>query len=400
MAISTTIYPAATLTVPLVTVASGNPALFHPPNRSDISFTIAVSTTTANVSRNEAILLQVEAPTTIQWIALAQGDQMAGANMFIVYASSATEVTVSPRAGTGHVPPEYNSNGRVSLLPGTGIRNGTMTTRFQCHTSLEDPNTSLSARNSSWIWAYKNGSPMDTGNVSAAIGYHDAFGAVLIDLSHAHATNGDDSSDPFSDARLINTPSRSLTPMAIAHGCLMSLAFVLLFPLFALLAPVSRNTRMPMPIPKYHAPLQFLTVLITLAGFSLGVRMWSANGATPAAHPILGIITVASLSLVQPTLGWLRHRQFKRTGGKSVFTFGHRWLGRAMIVLGVVNGGLGFWWVGSSVVGLRAGMIVFAVVAGVVFMVYVAVTIWISARGARQPELHHRRIAMIADKTC
>jgi hypothetical protein len=313
---------------------------------------------------------------------------MAGANMFIIYASSATEVIVSSRAGTGHVPPEYNPNGRVSLLPGTGIKNGTMTTRFQCHTCLETPNTGLYAINSSWIWAYKNGSPMDTGNVSAAIGYHDVFGAVFIDLSHVHATNGEDSGDPFNDARLIKTPSTSLTPMAIAHGCLMGLAFVLLFPLFALLAPLSRDTPMPMPILKFHAPLQCLTVLTTLAGFSLGVKMWSANGGTPAAHPILGIMTVASLSLVQPTLGWLQHRHFKRTGGKSLFAFGHRWLGRATIVLGVVNGGLGFWWVGSGVSGLRAGMIVFSIVAGVVFMVYVVVTIWISACRARQPELH------------
>ncbi|CEL05733.1 hypothetical protein ASPCAL06848 [Aspergillus calidoustus] len=80
--------------------------------------------------------------------------------MFIVYASSATEGIVSPRAGTGHVPPEYNPDGRVSLLPGSGIRNGTMTTRFQYQTCLQSPNASSSANNSSWIWAYKNGSPM------------------------------------------------------------------------------------------------------------------------------------------------------------------------------------------------------------------------------------------------
>jgi hypothetical protein len=49
-----------------------------------------------------------------------------------------------------------------------------------------------------------------------------------------------------------------------------------------------------------------------------------------------------------------------------------------MIVLGVVNG----------VVGSRARLIVFAVVAGVVFMGYVVVHIWTSAGGARQPELH------------
>ncbi|KAJ0413523.1 hypothetical protein BJY00DRAFT_319722 [Aspergillus carlsbadensis] len=379
----------AALTV-LVTAANGNPALFHPPDRNDISFTIAVSKTTTTA--NASIYLQVEAPTTIQWVALAQGDQMAGANMFVVYASSATGVTVSPRAGTGHVPPEYNPNGRVSILPGTGIRNGTMTMRFQCHTCLETYNGSSSASNSSWIWAYKHGSPMDTGNVSAEIEYHDAFGAVLIDLSRVHVTrNGEDGGDPFSDARSINdtpSPSISLSPKAVAHGCLMGLAFVLLFPLFALLVPLSHYTVRPMPITKFHAPLQGLAVLTALAGLGLGAEMWSSHGAAPAAHPIIGIIAVGGLSLVQPTLGWLQHRHFKRMGGKSVSALGHRWFGRAMIVLGIVNGGLGFWWVGSGVEGWKAGMIAFAVVAGVVFVVYVAVIIWILTGGARQPELH------------
>jgi hypothetical protein len=64
--------------------------------------------------------------------------------------------------------------------------------------------------------------------------------------------------EPFSDARLINTPSITLTPMAIVHGCPMGLALVLLFPLFALLAPLSRYTPMPMPILKFHAPPQCL----------------------------------------------------------------------------------------------------------------------------------------------
>jgi hypothetical protein len=377
------------LTITLVTSANGTPVLFRPPDRNDISFTIAVSKA-ANASHHPAIFLQIEAPIAVEWIALGLGDQMNGAAMFLVYASSPKGVTVSPRAGTGHVPPEYNSKANFSLLPKTGIVNETMIARFRCHSCLEDT-TNATESASSWIWAYKNGPPMNTQNVTAAIDFHDAFGAIVVDLNHAHSTDVTDNGDPFRDARLVSEPSTSESPalstMAVAHGCLMGITFVLILPLFALLVPLSSYRHLS--ITKGHAPLQGLALLITIAGLILGVKMWVNGGTTPAAHPIIGLVVVASLLLLQPSLGWLQHIHFRRTGDKSMFGYGHRWLGRTMIVLGMINGGLGFWWVGSGTRSLRAGLIVYAVVAGVVFLVYILVHICLLASVTRQQEDVH-----------
>ena len=58
---------------------------------------------------------------------------MSGSQMFVLYTdSSGTNVTLSPRLGTGHVEPQYNSAAQVTLLDGTGVSNGKMTANFRC----------------------------------------------------------------------------------------------------------------------------------------------------------------------------------------------------------------------------------------------------------------------------
>jgi hypothetical protein len=73
------------------------------------------------------------APTTYQWIGLAQGSQMAGANYFIVYTSSSgTNVTLSPRLSGGQEMPTYSSASDVTLLEGSGVADGIMTANIKC----------------------------------------------------------------------------------------------------------------------------------------------------------------------------------------------------------------------------------------------------------------------------
>lgn len=42
-----------------------------------------------------------------------------------------------------------------------------------------------------------------------------------------------------------------------------------------------------------------------------------------------------------PILGLAHHAMFKKTGERSIWGLGHMWLGRVMILLGIINGGLG-----------------------------------------------------------
>jgi len=58
------------------------------------------------------------------------------------------------------------------------------------------------------------------------------------------------------------------------------------------------------------------------------------------AHPIIGIVLFVLL-FFQPLLGFLHHFMFKKHGRRMVWSYGHIWLGRIIITLGIINGGLG-----------------------------------------------------------
>ena len=62
---------------------------------------------------------------------------MSGANFFVVYTSSGGKnVTVSPRLGSGHSAPTFNSAAQVTLLEGSGVKDGVMTANIKCKRSF------------------------------------------------------------------------------------------------------------------------------------------------------------------------------------------------------------------------------------------------------------------------
>lgn len=81
------------------------------------------------------------------------------------------------------------------------------------------------------------------------------------------------------------------------------------------------------------------------------------------AHPIIGIVVFAML-LVQPLLGYIHHRQFKRYQRRKIASYLHLWDGRIAIVLGIINGGLGLRLAGASETLKLAYTIVAAITGG------------------------------------
>ncbi|KAA8644893.1 cytochrome and DOMON domain-containing protein [Aspergillus tanneri] len=308
---------------------------------------------------------------------------MASSNMFLLYSSSSIDVTLSPRWGEGHIEPTFNPDAQVTLLEGSGIENGIMTANVRCDNCINQENDLASSK---WIWAYKEGQPLSSSNVSQKIGFHDNFGSANVDLSRS-LSNSDNpfvGYDPSTSAMSSNRSGGNNKAVLVTHGFLMSFAFVLLFPSFALLVPAPLS----IPVLKAHAPLQVVTLAIAIAGMGLGLRLWVGGGVpqNTDVHPILGIIVMALLILLQPLMGWFQHLQFRRNGGKSVFAHAHRWLGRTMIILGIINGGLGFRLAGIGKPGTsRGAMIAYSVIAGVMGLAYISVhLIGTMRRGAKQ----------------
>jgi len=105
---------------------------YCPPGNKGVCYIINVPEQTAS-SGNGDIFFQVQGPSTNQWIGVGQGTQMAGANMFVVYAdASGTNVTLSPRLGKGEIQPLYDSQAQVFLLEGSGVAKGMTTANVRC----------------------------------------------------------------------------------------------------------------------------------------------------------------------------------------------------------------------------------------------------------------------------
>lgn len=137
-----------------------------------------------------------------------------------------------------------------------------------------------------------------------------------------------------------------------AHACIMSIVFIVLYPLGAIslhlpieYVPFLKNTYLRQKVTAMHVPIQVLGTVMMVGAMGLGLRLGHDVGylSHPVhAHVVIGLLVVCTILIFQPAMGILQHRHFKKTGGKSVFAYAHRWLGRGAIALGIVNNGLGF----------------------------------------------------------
>lgn len=169
--------------------------------------------------------------------------------------------------------------------------------------------------------------------------------------------------------------------MIVAHATLATLAFGLIFPSGGILIRLASFPRLWLA----HGLVQLLAYLLYLAAFALGLYMASHARMLHAAHPILGIVVFALLAF-QPLLGFVHHVAFKKHARRTVWSYAHLWLGRVAITLGIVNGGLGLQLSQKTrIFAPSQGAIVgYAVVAGVMWVLYVASAIWGERKRRRQ----------------
>ncbi|KAL6703824.1 hypothetical protein ACN47E_009043 [Coniothyrium glycines] len=430
---------------------------------TNVCFGLNIPESTASTGDGD-IFFSISAPSTYEWVALGQGQGMAGSNMFIVYtASGGSNVTVSPRTASGYSTPTVNSNTQLTLLEGSTVSNGLMTANIRCSNcnSWSGGTMDFMASSGNWIYAYQpSGGPKNSNDQSASIRQHtgharftwqfaDAKGGnsvnPLISSGTGTSTSGgttatqsciprpsstigsvgaasatqtsDDSRDNDGDddnrgrpsqwgtawptARPTDRPSdkrqeslpycdevssgagsgntnAGFTPlnssgsgnrrmMLIAHAVLASLAFVILFPAGAI---AIRLASFP-GVVWLHAAFQVFAYLVYIAGFGLGVYMAMEMNLLDHYHPIIGIVVLV-LVFLQPFLGFLHHVLFKRYGHRTIWSYAHIWIGRIAVTLGIVNGGLGLKLADSMQMSSRAGMIVYGVVAGIMWLAWVA----------------------------
>lgn len=76
--------------------------------------------------------------------------------------------------------------------------------------------------------------------------------------------------------------------------------------------------------------------------------------------------------LIQPVLGWFHHKYYVKHQSRGPVSHGHVWYGRALVLLGLVNVGLGLQLTGAS----TTLMGLYAILAAVVGAFYVSIKIF------------------------
>ena len=83
--------------------------------------------------------------------------------------------------------------------------------------------------------------------------------------------------------------------------------------------------------------------------------------------------------VLQPILGYLHHAHFVRHRRRGIVSYLHRFYGRALIIIGIVNGGLGLQLARAP----GAAVISYSVVAGAVALIYIVVVMVAEERRLR-----------------
>lgn len=138
----------------------------------------------------------------------------------------------------------------------------------------------LKSSSTTWIWAYKNGDPLKSNSPSKPLVQHDVMDSFDFDLTKA---TGGNSLNPFAatsggGAAVVSAGSSSGSSdlenqfkvahrVKIAHGIIMGIAFVIVYPLGAILIRLLSFSGLIW----VHAGTQIFAYVLASTGLGLGV---------------------------------------------------------------------------------------------------------------------------------
>jgi len=187
--------------------------------------------------------------------------------------------------------------------------------------------------------------------------------------SNPYSSGGDGSSSYGSYGSFFD----HYTVIITAHAVLATLAFGLLFPVGGILIRLASFRGLWW----IHGVFQTVAYILYIAAFALGIYMASHLRMLHLAHPIIGIVLFVLL-FFQPFLGFLHHVMFKKHSRRVIWSYGHIWLGRFVITLGVINGGLGLQLAQRThlFAPSQGTIIAYGVVAGTIWLIYMGSAVY------------------------
>ncbi|KAI0417142.1 hypothetical protein F5X98DRAFT_341526 [Xylaria grammica] len=328
---------------PLTTIAASS-SLFVSPKK-DFAFALNVP----NDTSSSDLFFSLAFIVSPSWVAVGLGASTMGGNPLVLMAypsASGDSVTISPRRSYGHSEPVYDSGINVTALPGTGLFNDT-TYVFEgvcsnCRSWSRNGKIDISSAAQEMVYAIGPSAGTASNNPRESLKVHESYGSFTMDLVHATGAGGVPVIPTVKDITSVGAAQKLAKSgykdnKAILHAVFMILAFVGIWPFGILVLRVGGS-------PRWHAINQTVAFGLVLVGAILGfVISTSYNRSkkfnTP--HQVIGILVFVFV-IIQLGLGFLHHRIYKKTQQPTKIAPVHVWLGRLVILLGVVNGFTGF----------------------------------------------------------
>ncbi|TAQ88341.1 hypothetical protein B7494_g3353 [Chlorociboria aeruginascens] len=278
--------------------------------------------------------------TDIQAVGLGS-DTMKNALVLMAYAdSTGRNVTLSPRNSAGQVEPVYNSSISITILAGTGITNDTMTVNAKCSDCRSWKNGSLNPQSTTanFIYAAGPAGTIKSSSKSESVKRHDEYGTFTMDLTKAVGPGAVPLPGEANSPGTTETSNKTDHDYAgAAHACIMVLVFVGLLPVGVAILRL-------LNAPKWHGFAQTFSMLLALIGAGLGIyigTLYTRSNKFNSAHQVIGLLVIIAM-VGQGVIGFMHHRVYKQTQTPTTLAPIHIWLGRFVILFGIINGFIGF----------------------------------------------------------
>ncbi|KAI1194548.1 CBD9-like protein [Nemania serpens] len=300
------------------------------------------------------VTLGFEGSATTGWMALGVGEQMAGALMFLMISDQQKNVVVSVRTTDGHFQPQMapDKTPVAEILSVNSQTDVWQEYAFVCYACDKWATFNPSEKSHPFIWARGLHQKFKAATLDARIKQHDHYRLFWVDMTAGVLSSAEAAIPPKLDrskgsfaASDFGSPSgnsssdvdRGFT-VARAHGLLLGLAFMFLFPAGAVVLSTGYTEAF-----KTHVALQLVASLSVFGGIALIAWPILKNDGFErllGAHPVFGVVLLI-LVWIQIWLGWWHHRNFVTLQKKTTPTFVHRWSGRFLLIFGTVNTAIG-----------------------------------------------------------
>ena len=417
---------AATLLSPLLAMRS---ALAEPVqycrsgyNDGQADFCMGISTHVNATTQSSDLYLSltVTRSSALGWTAIGTGSEMAGSAMFIVYGDplSGADPVLSIRTIDGHHQPvpidlialpdnaslrilrskwqkapgprsrRHEDDPNYPILPQTPATH-TADIAIACYNCpLSLWKLSAASKSQPFIWAWNDRQKFDSYPLDAHLAMHrhhansGGFGTFYVDMPQSLSPSPSPSTitPALSNLHTSDSPltftsylsSLRARPLPKAHGFLMFLSFMLLFPLGVVLMRTPSASGNPF---RKHWVVQATATALTYLGTIVGIVM--TRGRMPSTvHQWMGVGISLALG-AQVLLGWRHHVLFLRVFRRTWVSHAHIWIGRAVLLAGWAN-------VLSGMVMSGMGGFGVAVVGGLAVVEAVGVGLWVWVAAKRR----------------